>query len=84
MKYAIKIWGSSELPHYVSGITTYKAQGFRKASSMQGTLVLSEAILYDDIEAAKCIARIVKEKYKNAEVVAVTEKQIFAAKLANR
>ena len=87
MKYTIRVTGLSGFPHFLSGIRTFRTKGgFKKTNGVELTLKLSEAIAYADPGAARCIANLVREKYKKdseirVEVHTASEKEIFTAKL---
>lgn len=90
MKYVIRVTGQTGFPHFVSGIRTFRTKsGFKKTNGVELTLRLSEAIAYADPCAARCIAGVVREKYKtelpvNVEVHTVSDKEVFTAKLSNK
>lgn len=88
MKYIITfrvpLKSNSEYPCAVAYLKGFQWTDRRLIPAVDWTPYIYEAIQYADSGAARCIKDIVNRRFVGAEVIGVTNKEIFKAKLAER
>ena len=73
-----------EYPCVEAYLKAFQWNDRRLIPSIDWTPYVHEALQYADCGAARCIKDIVNRRFVGAEVVGVTDKELFKAKLAER
>lgn len=87
MKYIIKFHlrlTKNAYPKAVAYVKGFQWDNHRLLPSVDWTPYIHEAIQYADSDAATCIRDIVNRRHTGSEIVRVTDKELFKAKLAER
>lgn len=71
-------------PSIVAYLKSFQWNDRRLIPAVDWTPYIHEAIQYADSGAARCIKDIVNRRFVSAEVIGVTDKELFKARLAEK